>query len=543
MGDFKVRIVNKVLAASLAILFLSSAAPIRTAATSCLLSSGQWQSTALSQVQKGHFRISYDATPSVTTENGVTGLSAAPTAQYDDFALSVRFNASGKIDVRNGASYVAASSIPYSANVTYHFYFDVNIATHTYSAYVTRGSVPQLIGANLAFRTTQSTVASLAYLGAVTSWGTNKVCNVTIAPAITTQPAGKTVSVGQSASFSVAVMGTAPMNYQWMKNGAAITSATSATYSTPVATTADNGAKFSVLIRNAAGNVTSAPATMTVKSAAPSVVAPSIAAQPVSQTVTAGQSATFFIAANGAAPFTYAWMKNGVVISGAISASYKTPVTSTFDNGEQFTAKVGNSAGSVTSASAILTVKTSATYSLNSSVNTINFGSVNVSSNDTQNITLTNTGSANVTIAQVLVAGAGFNSSNAGGITLAPGQSTAITSTFAPSATGAASGSVTVSSNATNSPSIISLSGNGTAGSHSVVLSWNNNSTSVAGYNTYSSTVSGGPYGRMSATSMASPTYTDTTVQSGRTYYYVVTALDANGTESAKSTEVSALIP
>jgi hypothetical protein len=538
MGDFKVRIESKVLAAALAILFVSSAAPIRTVATSCLSASGTWQSTPLSQVETGHFRISYDATPSVTTENGVVGLSAASTGNYDNFALGARFNVSGKIDARSGGAYVAASSIPYAANVTYHFYFDVNIANHTYSAYVTQGSVQQLIGANLAFRTTQSAVASLAYLDAVTNQGINNVCNVTIAPAITTQPAAKAVPAGQSASFSVSAMGTAPMNYQWSKNGKVISAATSANYSTPVTAITDNGAKFSVLVSNATGNVSSASVTMTVNA-----IAPSIAAQPASQTITAGQSATFFVAANGTAPFTYTWMKNGVVISGATSSSYATPVTSISDNGEQFTAAIGNSAGNALSAPAMLTVKAPATYLLSSSVNTVNFGSVGVSSNSTQNITLTNTGNANVTIAQVLVAGAGFNTSNAGGTILAPGQSTTITSTFSPFATGSAAGSITVSSNATNSPSIISLSGNGTAVNHSVVLSWTDPDTSVAGYNTYSSTEAGGPYVRMTGMPMTSPTYTDTTVQSGRTYYYVVTALDSSGNESANSTEVSALIP
>jgi hypothetical protein len=543
MGDFKVRIVTKLatkaITAAFAMLFVSSAAPVRTAAaTACLLSSGTSQSNALSQAQTGHFRISYDATPSVTTENGVIGLSAAPTRNYDDLAVAARFNVSGKIDARNGAAYVATSSIPYAANVTYHFYFDVNLATHTYSAYVSQGSVQQLIGTNFAFRSTQSTVASLAYLNAVISAGSNNVCNVSIAPAISTQPAAATVTAGQSASFSVAITGTAPISYQWMKNGAVISGATSATYSTPVTAMADNGAKFTVLVGNAAGNVTSAFAAMTVNA-----IAPSIAAQPANQSITAGKSATFFVAANGTAPFTYTWMKNGVVIPGAASASYTTPPASTSDNGEQFIATVGNSAGNAISAPASLAVKAPPSYLLSSSANTVNFGSVNLSSNSTQNITLTNTGNASVTIAQVLVAGAGFNTSNASGTILAPGQSITITTTFSPFAAGSASGSITVSSNATNSPSIISLTGNGTAVSHSVVLIWTDPDTSVAGYNTYSSTVSGGPYIRITGTPLTNSTYTDTTVQSGRTYYYVVTAVDANGNESANSTEVSALIP
>src|SRR5258708_21616739 len=64
--------------------------------------------------------------------------------------------------------------------------------------------------------------------------------------------------------------------------------------------------------------------------------APSIMAQPASQTVTAGQTATFTVAATGTAPLSYQWRKNGVAITGMTTSSYTTPATTTADNGAQF---------------------------------------------------------------------------------------------------------------------------------------------------------------------------------------------------------------
>ena len=87
-----------------------------------------------------------------------------------------------------------------------------------------------------------------------------------------------------------------------------------------------------------------------------SVSAPAITSQPSSQTVTVGQTATFTVVATGTAPLTYQWQKNSANISGATSASYTTVPTSAADNGSMFQVVVGNSAGSVTSAAALLTV-------------------------------------------------------------------------------------------------------------------------------------------------------------------------------------------
>ena len=87
------------------------------------------------------------------------------------------------------------------------------------------------------------------------------------APQIQTQPANQTVSVGQTAVFDVTVSGSAPLAYQWKKNGSAITGATGSSYMVANAALADNGAKFTVTATNSAGSVTSSAATLTVTAA------------------------------------------------------------------------------------------------------------------------------------------------------------------------------------------------------------------------------------------------------------------------------------
>lgn len=179
-------------------------------------------------------------------------------------------------------------------------------------------------------------------------------------PAIVTQPANQTVTTGQTATFSVTASGTAPFTYQWRKNTNNISGATAASYTTPATTNGENNAKFDVVVTNAAGNVTSTQATLTVTSAA---VAPSITTQPANQTVTAGQTATFSVVATGTAPLSYQWQKNAVDISGATNSSYTTPMTTVGDNNTMFRVIVSNSVGPTTSNSATLTVNPGTTTS------------------------------------------------------------------------------------------------------------------------------------------------------------------------------------
>src|SRR6201997_5349938 len=177
------------------------------------------------------------------------------------------------------------------------------------------------------------------------------------APSIKTQPVSQIVTAGQTATFSVKASGTAPLSYQWNKNGTAVSGATSSNYSTPAETTADDGSQFTVRVSNSAGSVTSNAAMLRVTAAD---VAPSINSQPSSQSITTGQTATFSVTASGTAPLSYQWNKNGTAISGATSSTYTTPATTSSDNGAPFTVVVSNSAGSVTSTAATLTVNAAA---------------------------------------------------------------------------------------------------------------------------------------------------------------------------------------
>ncbi|MEP6549053.1 MAG: PQQ-binding-like beta-propeller repeat protein [Gammaproteobacteria bacterium] len=88
------------------------------------------------------------------------------------------------------------------------------------------------------------------------------------APSITVQPANKSVTVGQTATFSVTAAGTAPLTYQWKKGTTAIVGATAASYTTPVTVIGDSASIFSVVVTNAIGTAVSNAATLTVSVAA-----------------------------------------------------------------------------------------------------------------------------------------------------------------------------------------------------------------------------------------------------------------------------------
>jgi len=172
-----------------------------------------------------------------------------------------------------------------------------------------------------------------------------------VAPSITTQPSNRSVTVGQTATFTVVAAGTSPLSYQWKKGTTNISGATSPSYTTPATTLADNGSQFTVVVSNSVGNISSNPATLSV-----TAVAPTITTQPSNQAVAAGLTATFTVVASGSAPLTYQWQKGTTNISGATSASYTTPATTLADSGSQFQVVVSNSAGSATSNAATLTV-------------------------------------------------------------------------------------------------------------------------------------------------------------------------------------------
>jgi hypothetical protein len=78
---------------------------------------------------------------------------------------------------------------------------------------------------------------------------------------------------------------------------------------------------------------------------------------------------------------------------------------------------------------------------------------------------------------------------------------------------------------------------------HSVTASWVASVTPSVTYNIYRGTTSGGPYAKVNGSPVFGLSYVDNAVQAGQTYYYVATAVDANGVESVFSGQAIAVIP
>jgi hypothetical protein len=344
-------------------------------AVSCAYSSGSWANTALAQGQGSTFRMTYDATPSSSPANAISGLSFGSANEYSDLATGVRFNPGGPIDVRNGSGFTAAESVAYRAGVTYHFVLDVNVSNHTYNAYVVLSSGQITLGTNMAFRTEQSSVPVLDTMGVMASAGALSICNVALTSPPTTIP-------GSS----------------------------------------------SPLVAN---------------------------------------------------------------------------------------------------------------------VSSLNFGQTGLANSAVQTVTLTNTGSSSVMISGVSVSGAGFTASgSASGLVVGPRQLTSVRATFTPFTTGKLNGSLTITSNAKNSPITVALSGTGVASSaHSVALSWNSSTSAVAGYNVYVGSSSAGPYSLLNSSPVPSTNYVDSNVQSGNTYYFRITSVSSSSQESVPSATVQAVVP
>ena len=501
----------------------------------------QWKKTAMAI--SGATAASYTTPPTMSSETGtqysvvvtdgsssVTSSMAILTVTAAAVAPSITAQPANKT-VTAGQTATFSVTATGTAPLTYEWKKNgAVISGATASSYTTAAAAASDNNAKFTVTVTNSVSSAASNAATLT---------VNVPPSITTQPASTTVNAGQTATFSVAATGTGALSYQWKKNGANISGAMSATYTTPAALASDNGSQFTVTVTDQISNVTSNAATLAVNGP------PSITSQPASRTVSAGQTATFSVSATGAGNLMYQWKKGGAAINGANSSSYTTPATTSGDSGSQFTVTVNNGAGSITSNAATLTVSAAATLTLNANQPSLNFPNVNVGSNSVLPVGFTNGGNSDVTISNVMISGAGYTASGiSSGQIVTPGQTVTLNVTFAPSGTGLIPGSVKITSNATNSPASVSLSGTGVQTvAHSVTLTWTASTSTVSGYNVYRSTVSGGPYTKLTGSPIAATTYMDMSVAAGQTYFYVVTSVDTSGVESANSAEVSALVP
>jgi len=301
------------------------------------------------------------------------------------------------------------------------------------------------------------------------------------------------------------------------------------------------------------------PLTITVSGVG---IQPAISISPASFTfgsVVAGQnsSKSFTVTNTGSASLTISQLSisamgysvNGLSVPSTVAAGSSVTFNAVFAP-----TAAGSLAGTVTIASnapnspatvALSGTGVAATRTLSFSAPTLAFGNVNVASTTaTLSETITNTGNSSVQISGISVSGTGYSLSGAGGVTLNPSQTFTFSVIFDPTAAGAANGSITVTSNASGSPGTITLSGTGVqTASHTVSLSWSESGSSISGYNVYRSTTSGAGYIKVNGSLVPSMNYTDSAVQNGATYFYVTTAVDGSGNESAFSNEAPAVIP
>jgi hypothetical protein len=197
------------------------------------------------------------------------------------------------------------------------------------------------------------------YTVVVTNLGgiaTSHVATLTVnIPAfITSQPTSLTVTQGQTVSFSVGAAGDAPLSYQWSYNGTNTVDGPNISGSVSNVLTLSNvqtnqAGNYAVTVVNNWGSVVSSNATLTV------YLPPGITTQPVSQTVSVGQTASFNVAATGTGPLFYQWWFQGATVAGATNVSL-TLTNAPMSQAGSYTVVVTNLAGSVTSTQAILTV-------------------------------------------------------------------------------------------------------------------------------------------------------------------------------------------
>ncbi|HTD24876.1 MAG TPA: glycosyl hydrolase [Terriglobales bacterium] len=278
----------------------------------CLTSGTTWQNTTL-PVETGSFTVTFDATPSRSSAtspiNSVIALSNGAQTAFTGFATLVAFNANG-IQARNGGTFTAASVIPYTGGVAYHFREVINVPAHTYSIFVTApGGAEQTVGSNFAFRTEQNRVTQLNNWGTFALSGSVRVCNftlVTAAPnfAIAATPSTVTVTAGSNANYTTNVSavngfsGSVGLSMSGLPAGAAagfspasINGSGSSTLTVTTATSTPAGT-YTLTTMGTSGSLNhSTTVTLVVNShSTPDF---SLAVSPNSQTVTAGNGTSY----------------------------------------------------------------------------------------------------------------------------------------------------------------------------------------------------------------------------------------------------------
>lgn len=307
--------------------------------------SGGYVPVSSYESKKGYFFMRDDN----TTDDGIDGMGwwgcTGDNDQYQYYYGAAGAWASGKW------TYLAMTV---SADTGLRFYKDGVLGAGPYTDFVRNISAPFRIGG-------VGTPVSRAWLGDVDEVAVyTRVLTAeqiqshfaaafgsAVKPTITGQPANLTVVNGAEASFTVVAEGSAPLSYQWSKDGTPIAGATSATLIISAAGTSDQGT-YNVVVTNPAGSEPSQGATLTV-------VPLRFTLDPVSGTVFQGATHTLTAAVESALAATYQWKKCGVAIHGATGNTLQFNGIG-YQNAGEYTFVASNSAGTIESSVVVLSV-------------------------------------------------------------------------------------------------------------------------------------------------------------------------------------------
>jgi Immunoglobulin domain len=181
--------------------------------------------------------------------------------------------------------------------------------------------------------------------GTVTS--SSAVLTVGAAPSITSEPTNVLATVGSPATFAVSASASPTLRYQWYKHGIGIQGANLNYIAFSAVTNTDAGT-YQVVITNTYGQ-TNSSAVLSVGTKV------AITNQPISLTVTQGQTASFSVGASGSTPISYQWTKDTGTIANATNSTLA--VTNTLaSSAGTYSVIVTNLYGGVTSSNAVLAV-------------------------------------------------------------------------------------------------------------------------------------------------------------------------------------------
>jgi hypothetical protein len=412
---------------------------------------------------------------------------------------------------------------------------------------------------------TWTTPAAITYGTALST--TQLDATASVAGTFTYSPAAGTVPVPGSQTLSVTFTPTNTTDYNTATANVLLTvsmATPTITWATPAAITYGTALSATQLDATASvpGTFAYSPAVGTVLTAGSQTL--SVTFTPTNTTDYSAATASVALFVHKATP-TITWATPAPILSGTalsstqLDATASIPGTFVYSPASGTVLTVGSQTLSVTftptdtadyhtaTGSVTLTVS-SGTSILSINAASIAFGNVVLNTPTTQTVTLTSSGTGSVTVNSVTLTGTGFTLSGPTfPETLTTGQTANLSIEFDPTATGAASGTLTVvSTSSTNPTATIPVTGTGTATPYMVNLSWDaptNSPVPVTGYNIYRAVSGSSTYTLVNPSVDTLTTYTDTSVQNGTVYNYEVESVDASGGTSAPTSPISVTIP